>query len=69
MAEASIDTTVLIRAGCVFLAPTARERFGEALSNSWPGAVIIDTVAPEPLYGVFLIAREGLSGEIPKSDT
>jgi hypothetical protein len=34
MAEAGIDTVVLFRAGCVFLAPTARERGGEALSNS-----------------------------------
>ena len=47
--------------GGVFLAATARERFGEALSSSWPGAIITDPVAPEPLDGVFLIARDGLS--------
>jgi N-acetylglucosamine kinase-like BadF-type ATPase len=47
--------------GGVFLAPTGRERFREALSSSWPGAVATDTVGPEPLDGVFLIAREGLS--------
>jgi hypothetical protein len=52
------------------LCPTGRrERFREALSTSWPDAVVTDTVVPEPLDGVFLIAKEGLPREIPKSDT
>jgi LuxR family maltose regulon positive regulatory protein len=34
-----------------------------------PDAVVTDTVVPEPLDGVFLIAQEGLPREIPKSDT
>ena len=41
--------------GGVFLAPTAGEVQGG------PGAVVTDTVTPEPLDSVFLIAREGLS--------
>ena len=36
----------------------SREILKEALPSSWPGALVTDTVAPEPLDSVFLIARE-----------
>jgi len=65
---ASIVETVLDKIGELPVYPIGasssrrpRERFREPLSSSWPGAVVTDTVTPEPLDSVFLIAREGLS--------
>ena len=46
--------------GGVFRAPTMRERFERALARSEAGVKVRDAASDNPLYGVFLIAREGL---------